>query len=204
MGPGHLKKNNEPLKVAVTGIFGSGKSAVSEIFRGEGIPVISCDDIVHRLLDRKEFAGRIEKAFGGDVIRNGRVDRKKLGKIVFSDKAGRLRLEKLIHPEVFREIDKTILDYKGKSGIIIVEIPLLFETKSENLFKRIIVVTASPEKIKKRLRKKFQEEEIENRWRNQIPLKRKIIKADYCVDNSGSRRDTVKQVKQIIAQLTDE
>jgi len=202
MGPGYLKKRKKLLKVAITGIFGSGKSTVTSIFRKEGIPVISCDEIVHQLLEKKEVAGSIEKAFGRDVVSKGRIDRRKLGSIVFADKASRLALEKLIHPEVFREIERIILDYNGKSGIIVIEIPLLFETKSENLFSKVIVVTASPEKIKKRLKEQFKEEEIEDRWHSQIPLEQKERKADYCIDNSGSLQDTVKQVRLVIKKLT--
>ncbi len=202
MGYGHLKKDRKLLRVAVTGILGSGKSTVTSIFAREGIPVISCDAIVHRLLGRKDIAAGIEKRFGKRVIRAGRIDRKKLAEIVFSDRQKKLELENLLHPEVFREIDKIIFDYNGKSGIIVVEIPLLFETKSENLFHNVIVVAASREKIKKRLSRKYQEEEIENRWRNQIPLEIKEKKADYCIDNSGSLQDTEKQVKKLIKLLT--
>lgn len=201
MGPGHLKKKKKLLTVAVTGIFGSGKSTVTSIFKKEGIPVISCDAIVHQLLDKDEIKKKIEKSFGSQVIKNGRIDRKKLGTIIFSDKAKRIKLEKLIHPKVFREIKKN-LEYNKDSDIIVIEIPLLFETKSEDLFNTIIVVTSSPEKIKKRLKEKFNEQEIENRWRHQIPLEEKGKKAHYCIDNSGSLQNTVKQVKNIIKQLS--
>lgn len=204
MGSGNVKKEKKLLKIAITGIFGSGKTTVSSIFKKEGIPVISCDGIVHRLLERKKNSEKIKEAFGRHVFKNGRVDRKKLGKLIFSDRTKRLELEELLHPEVFKEIEKITLDYNKKGGIIVVEIPLLFETKSENLFSRIIVVTASPEKIKKRLKEKFQEEEIEDRWQNQIPLKQKEKKADYVIDNSGPLEKTLKQVKQLIKKLTGE
>ena len=192
------------LRVAVTGVFGSGKTTVSSFFMQEGIPVISCDAIVHQLLARKKTAEKIENTFGRDVVKNGAVDRKKLGKLVFSDVEKRMALEKLLHPAVFREIKKNILDYEKKGGIIVVEIPLLFETKSENLFNKVIVVASSPEKIKKRLKEKFQEEEIESRWRNQIPLKQKEKKADRVIDNSGSVEKTRRQVKQLIKELRNE
>ncbi len=192
------------LRVAVTGVFGSGKTTVSSFFREEGIPVISCDAIVHELLAKKETAEKIENTFGRDVVKNGAVDRKKLGKLVFSDGKKRLELENLLHPAVFGEIEKNILDYKKKGGIIVIEIPLLFETKSENLFNKVIVVASSPEKIKKRLKEKFQEEEIESRWRNQIPLKQKEKKADRVIDNSGSVEKTRRQVKQLIKELRNE
>ncbi len=189
------------LRVAVTGVFGSGKTTVSSFFMQEGIPVISCDAIVHQLLARKKTAEKIKSAFGESFIKNGSVDRKKLAELVFSDVEKRMALEKLLHPAVFREIKKNILDYEKKGGIIVVEIPLLFETKSENLFNKIVVVASSPEKIKQRLKEKFQEEEIEIRWRNQIPLIQKEKKADYIIDNSGSEERTRRQVKQLIKEL---
>jgi dephospho-CoA kinase len=199
MGHGNLKKTNKGLlKIGITGIFGSGKTTVCSIFAREGIPVVSCDDIVHSLLGKKEYVEKIKGVFGKNIIKRGSPDRKKLGKLIFSDKKKREDLEKLLHPAVFKELRRKILDHAKKNDIIVVEVPLLFETKSENLFNKVVVVTASPEIIKTRLKEKFDEEEVEDRWNNQIPLKLKEEKADYIIDNSGSYEKTLRQVKQLI------
>ncbi len=205
MGTGNItKKDGNLLKIGVTGIFGSGKTTVTEIFAAEGIPVISCDDIVHQLLGKKKISKKIEETFGKDFFKNGSPDRKKIGKLIFSDIDKRRYLENLLHPAVFAELRKRILDYNKKGGIIVIEIPLLFETKSENLFNKIIVVKSTPEKIKERLKEKLEEEDIERIWQNQIPLKQKEKKADYIINNSGPYNETLRQVKQLIVKLTSE
>jgi dephospho-CoA kinase len=205
MGPGNLTRINKGLlKIGITGIFGSGKTTVCSIFAREGIPVLSCDDIVHLLLGKKEYAEKIKDIFGKNILKRGIPDRKKLGKLIFSDKKKREDLEKLLHPAVFKELRIKILDYAKKNDIIVIEIPLLFETKSENLFNKIVVVTSPPEIIKKRLREKFKGEEVEDRWKSQIPLRLKEEKADYIIDNSGSYKKTLRQVKQLIKLFNTE
>ena len=189
--------------IGITGIFGSGKTTVSSILKNKGFPVISSDEIVHQLLKRKDIKDSVIKEFGKDILdENGEISRKRLGEIVFSDSNKMKRLEEIIHPEVFKEINRIILDYKKKkSKIIFVEIPLLFETKAESFFDKVIVVYAHPSVIKKRLQSKFSDEEIERRWRYQIPQEVKKEKADFVIDNSYSFQKTEKQVEKILEIL---
>ncbi|RKY32605.1 MAG: dephospho-CoA kinase [Candidatus Omnitrophota bacterium] len=189
--------------IGITGIFGSGKTTVSSILKNKGFPVISSDEIVHQLLKRKDIKDSVTKEFGKDILdENGEISRKRLGEIVFYDSNKMKRLEEIIHPEVFKEINRIILDYKKKkSKIIFVEIPLLFETKAESFFDKVIVVYAHPSVIKKRLQSKFSDEEIERRWRYQIPQEVKKEKADFVIDNSYSFQKTEKQVEKILEIL---
>lgn len=189
------------LTVAVTGILGSGKTTVSKIFKKMGVTVISCDEIVRKLLEKKEIIEKVRRIFGDTVIKNGKINKKKVREIIFENQEYRKKLENLIHPLVFKKIKET-LDRRKKQGIIVLEIPLLFETKSEKLFDKIIVVKAPEEEIKKRLSKKYSEEEIEKIWESQLPLNYKEKKADYVIDNSGSFSMTEKQVKEIMNSLT--
>jgi len=208
MGHGNLKKirktDGMPLAIGITGIFGSGKTTVAGIFGEDGIPVISCDEIVHRLLEKKTVLGKIRKLFGESVFEKGRLNRKKLGRVVFSSKSKRELLEKLLHPQVFIEINKKILDYAGKGDIIVFEVPLLFETKSENLFNKTVVVSSDLKQIKKRLKEKLRENEIEERWNSQLSLSEKERRADCIIDNSGSLESTRRQVKLLIRKLKNE
>ncbi len=191
-------------RVGVTGIFGSGKSTVTSIFKKYGIEVISCDEIVHFLLEKENIKKKLIKIFGKEIVKDGKIDRKKISDIIFKNKLKKKELENLIHPLVFKEIDKKIkrdIDKIKKKGIIIVEIPLLFETKSEKKFDFIIVVSASPEIIKERLKEKFSSKEVELRWRNQIPLIYKEKNANFVIDNSGTISQTEKIVKEIIKKI---
>ncbi len=191
-------------KVGLTGIFGSGKTTVASIFKKYGFDVISCDDIVAELLEKEEVKKKLVEIFGNEVVRNGKVDKKKIAEIIFTDSEKKEKLENLIHPFVFKRIDEEIkrnIDKIKKKGIIVVEIPLLFETKSEKKFDYVVVVSASLDIIKSRLREKYKEEEIELRWRNQFPLEFKEKNADYIINNSGPLHQTEKNVREIINKI---
>jgi len=189
------------LAVGITGILGSGKTTVLKIFKKMGFKTISCDEIVHRLLNKKDIIKKFIKILGSEVIKNNRIDRKKTREIIFNNPKKKRKIEKILHPEVFKKIKKEILDTKKKGGIIFIEIPLLFETKSEKLFDKIMVVTASRSEIKKRLKDKYSEEEIKNIWKSQLPLTFKKKKAHYVINNSGSIKETKKRVKNILKRL---
>jgi dephospho-CoA kinase len=189
------------LAIGITGILGSGKTTVSKILKKMGFKVISCDEIVHKLLNRKDIIKKFKKIFGTEVVKNNKIDRKKAREIIFKNSKKKEKIEKILHPEVFKKIKKEILDIKNKKGIIFIEIPLLFETKSEYLFDKIMVVSAPKKEIKERLRNRYSEEEIKNIWKSQIPLSYKEKKADYIIDNSGSILETEKKIKKIIENL---
>lgn len=191
-------------KIGLTGVFGSGKTAVASIFKKYGIDVISCDDLVAELLEKEEVKKELAGIFGNRVMKNGKLDKKKIAEVIFTDREKKEKLENLIHPLVFKRIDEEIkknIDRIKKRGIIIVEIPLLFETKSEKKFDYIIVVSASVDIIKSRLRERFNDREIELRWENQLPLKFKEKNADYIINNSGPIHQTEKYVREIINEI---
>jgi len=192
-----------PKVIGITGIFGSGKTTVSSILKKNKIPVISSDEIVHKIIETSKIKKLLVKKFGKEILTSeNKIDRKKLAEIVFSNKKKKMDLEKIIHPLVFEQIKRKIFDFKKRGcKIISVEIPLLYETKSEKYFDKILVVYTHPDKIKERLKGKFTNKEIERRWKFQLPQKIKIKKADFVVDNSGSYLKTKNQVKNVINLL---
>jgi len=206
MEHGNLKQaeTGKLITVGITGIFGSGKTTVAGMFREEGFPCFSFDSIVHSILEEGKVTGRIKKIFGGEVIREGKPDRKELARIVFRNENLKKKLEEIIHPLAFEKYRQIIFDYKKKGGIIVFEVPLLFETESEAFFTKIIVVSTSPYKITSRLEGKFSIEDIKKRTESQIPLRYKEKKAAYVVYNSGSISETSVQVKKIIRELKEE
>lgn len=201
MGSRNINKQKSFMKVGITGIFGSGKTTVSSIFKNADIPVVSCDDIVQRLLKKREIITKITDIFSKDAVREGSIDKKYLSDMVFSDKKAKIKLEQILHPEVFKTIQKKSLDYEKIHGIMVIEIPLLFETKSERLVDKVVVVKASRRAILERLKERYTEKEILQRWKSQIPLKDKEKKADYVIDNSGTYSETFRQVQNLIEDL---
>ncbi|MCM8763926.1 MAG: dephospho-CoA kinase [Candidatus Omnitrophica bacterium] len=189
--------------IGLTGIFGSGKSTVSRIFRKMNIPVFSCDAIVDKLLKTKEVKRQIAHTFGDEYLdKNGEVDRKKLAMLVFSSSRQRKNLNEIIHPGVFERLKKKLDIYRKKGKIaVVVEIPLLFETRSEKFFDVIITVASPFSVIKERLKKKYAPEEISMRLKSQMPLAKKIRLSDYVIDNSGTILETQFQVKKIFKDI---
>jgi dephospho-CoA kinase len=190
------------MRIGLTGIFGSGKSAVAHLMREAGVPVISCDAIVQRLLRTAPVKADIVAAFGREYLtRGGAVDRRRLAARVFRAPADRRRLERIIHPRVFAQLETALDRFRGKDTITVVEVPLLFETKSEGLFDKVITVSTPSDIIRKRLSARFSSRDITVRWHSQIPLRKKEARSDYVVDNGSTLRHTRTQVHTILADL---
>jgi len=189
------------LLIGLTGGIGCGKSSVLKIFRQLGIQTISADEIVQHLLKDTDVRQRIRQIFGDQVFTpTGEVDKAKLATRIFSNKSDRKALEAILHPMVFETIIQKHRQMPDK--ILIAEVPLLFETGSQDLFDKIIVVKAPLYAIKARLKKRgMTEQDIEARLKSQMDLKRKLAKADYVIDNSQDLGETGKQVKNILASI---
>jgi len=186
--------------LGVTGSFGTGKTFVASLFRRLGARVIDADVIAHSVIGKGSPSyRRIVKVFGrGILLADGRINRKKLGRIVFSDSRLIKTLNAITHPAVIKIIKERINKYKD-DAVIIIDAPLLVEAKLSGAVDALIVVKCSREKQIERCRKKFgiEKEEILKRIRKQIPIRRKIKMADYLIDNSGRRSETAKQVKKV-------
>ena len=135
--------------LGITGGIASGKTTVLRMFAKAGIPTLSADDLAHDCIRRgKPAYHAIVRAFGKGILKADReINRKRLGRIVFSDPKARRRLEKIIHPCVFKGLTRFV---KGKKGLVALDIPLLFEAGYQDWVDRTIVVFCSPEQQMKR------------------------------------------------------
>ena len=166
-------------KIAITGGIGSGKSTVSNILRDKGYPVYSCDEIYAELTSSKTYINEIAKAFPS-VVTQGKIDKKSLAEIIFTNAQERIRLNKIAHPLVM----KTLLERmnENQSNVIFAEVPLLLEGNFEDLFDQTIVVLRnreqrissvcardgiSPEKAMERLNAQFNYDDIQSKNRLQ-------------------------------------
>ena len=191
------------LLVGLTGGIGTGKSTVSRMFRDLGGLIIDADLLAREVVEPGQPAyNRIVAEFGRQVLdAEGRIDRKRLGAMVFGDEAKRKRLEELTHPEI-RERQAGILDElvsEGFEGIVIFDAALLVETGRAKNMDRLVVVYADEATQRKRLmlRDNVSEEEAARKIRNQMALAEKVKQADYVVDNSGTREATEGQVREV-------
>ncbi|MBA2878440.1 MULTISPECIES: dephospho-CoA kinase [Anoxybacillus] len=187
------------LTIGLTGGIASGKSTVAAMFRDLHIPVIDADEIAHRVTAINGEAYKpIVEAFGRDILdANGAIDRRKLGTIVFDDEQKRKQLNAIVHPLVRKHMLQQKEQYaKQKEKAVVLDIPLLFESKLEHLVDRILVVYVDEQTQLHRLceRNGFSVEEARARMKAQMPLEEKRKKADAVIDNNGTIEETKRQL----------
>ena len=190
------------MLIGLTGTFGSGKSSVLRLFRKEGAVTISADQIVHSLLRRKTVKEMVRNIFGPAVLKQGQVNRPALAKIVFTDKEKLRKLEKILHPMVQEKILYNAQNFSRQKKTVVIEVPLLFESSFREPFDYIVCVSAKPEVIRSRMRKKgITSAEIELRSSSQWKISEKEKRSDAIIENSESRAKTEKQVRTLIHKL---
>lgn len=190
------------LIVALTGSIGMGKSTAAEYFRQKGIAVFDADACVHELYSAKAVP-QIEQAFPG-TITEGQVDRSKLTAALLDDATGFRRLEAIVHPLVREAEQKFLRDqFESGAGVAVLEIPLLFETNTDNLVDAVIVVSAAPEIQAARVleRPGMTTEKLNQILSRQLPDKEKRARADFVVDTGSSLSQSRAKLDSIIAEL---
>jgi len=191
------------IKIGLTGSIGMGKSETARIFSGLGIPVYDADASVHKLYESgKTGAIAIKKIFPEAISDDGSVDRKILGGIVVGNKTNIKKLEDIIHPLLKNDR----LDFFEKNineKIVVLDIPLLFETKGENQVDYVVVVSTSDNIQKQRALKRpdMTEDKFEKILLSQMPNEAKCKKADFIIDTSISIDDAKKQVLNILKKI---
>lgn len=192
-------------KIGLTGGIATGKSRVLALFEKRGISVISADHIVHELTGTDGAATQlITNAFGKKILNSdGTLNRHKLAEEVFSSTVKRRQLEAILHPLIMEKIGEkvTALQEKGEP-LVMIEIPLLFETGLEDMVKSVILVTAPHREQVRRLKKRgWKRSHIQARIKSQWPMATKKERADFIIDNSGSIASLEGQVHQLLPML---
>ena len=188
------------------GNYGMGKSAVLQMFRELGAVTIDADWVVGQLLKEKKVLSQIEKFLGAGVLdKKGKLDKKKVSEKIFNSKPLRIKLEDLLHPLVFERIDEFIKGYRDGKKIIIVEAPLIFERGYEGRFdKTITVFTNETTAINRLSMVGITPRMASERLKCQLPIKEKIKRADFSIDNSGFPEKTRAKVEAVYKQLLQE
>lgn len=194
------------IVLGLTGSIGMGKSTAAKMLRLIGVPVHDSDKAVHdALLPKGAAFEAVSKRFP-KAVSKGRIDRKKLGAIVFADHAALKTLESILHP-VAREKQ---LDFiramrsKGKK-IVALEIPLLFETGADARVDAIITVSAPPNIQKRRVMKRpnMTEEKFKSIVASQMPDAQKRALSDFVVDTGLGAGRTFRQLKEIVLAIRE-
>lgn len=194
------------LVVGLTGGIATGKSTVAQMFVDKGIPVIDTDTIARDLLHKgTDPHAAVVDAFGNDILlTDGQINRKMLGRIIFGDPNKRKTLNDIVHPHVLRIVETEIERYKELGQpIVVVDVPLLFESGFDEVCDKTIVVYTSPEQQLKRLveRDVIQTEYAQMKIAAQMSVEDKAKRADYVIDNSFSILKTKKDFVKILEEL---
>lgn len=195
--------------LGITGGIGTGKSSVLKILQGFGIETISADCFAKHLSEKGSPAYKqIVELFGVSILKDGEIDRSALGKIVFNDEKARKKLESILHPEIIAVIQERIDSFKKNNSfnkIYAVEVPLLYESGMQDIFDKILVVSAELDKQMSRLKKAgLSEKDAMSRISAQMPLEKKCILADIVVENNGSIIALKEKIEEILNKLADE
>lgn len=196
--------------LGLTGSIGMGKSTIADALRKMGLPVHDADAIVHKLLNKGGTAvSAVEKAFADevpDLIVDGAVSREALGYHVFSDAERLHALERILHPLV-RAAEKRFLDEAQRRGkeIVVLDIPLLFETAGELRVDATLLVTASAETQERRVLKRpgMTSEKLAAILDQQMPDEAKRVRADYILDTDQPLEDTLQDLSEIVTLVKE-
>ena len=190
------KQNINQFVLGITGNIGCGKSTVAKMFRTKDALIINADKLAHRLYSVGSNAYQcLKKIFGPQILKSNKtIDRKKLAQSIFTKKENLNKLNKIIHPQLIKEIKEVIKNSKKK--IIILDAALIIEAGLKNIVDKLIVVTASKEQqiLRSQKRLGFSKEMIVRIMKSQISQSIKSRFADFIIDNSGSIEKTRKQV----------
>ena len=187
--------NSNKKIIGITGPIASGKSIVADFFMHKGVPVINADKIGHEILLNEKIKDQIIRCFGDLILKNGEIDRKKLGKIVFHDTQKLHELNAIVHPSLIKEILTRIEN--NTKPVIAIDAALLLQWNMNKLCNHVILVTA-PENIRiERLlnHSNLSFEEARDRVRAQQKFSGKD--ADFVIINDGSFEELNTQVEFI-------
>lgn len=185
------------LVVGLTGNIGCGKSSLSDIFRAEGIKIIDADIIARQIYEDEKLLSKVYETFGNDIKNeDGSLNRKALGRIVFSDDKKLIQLNKLTHPVIRQKVSDEIDEYKSKNeAIVILDAALLVESDYLNFIDKLLVVTCKENIQIERIiaRDNCSIEEALDRIRSQMSQENKVKYADYVIDNSATLSELRKK-----------
>ena len=192
----------KPFVLGLTGSIGMGKSATAAMFAARGVPVHDSDAAVHSLYGPGGKAARaIGEAFPGTLTPEGSVDRPALRQAVLGDSEKLRQLEGIVHPLVGAEA-RAFLARHGQAPLVVLDIPLLFETGGQARCDAVLVVTAPPEVQRPRVlaRPGMTEAAFEAILAKQMPDAEKRARADYVIDTSRGFAAAEAEVEALIAR----
>jgi dephospho-CoA kinase len=196
--------------VGLTGGIASGKSLVTAYLRELDIPVIDTDEIARQVVAPGQPAWhRLSACFGAAYfLPDGALDRSALAHLVFQDTEARRRLEAIVHPAIYAEVERRLSAFQHSPtppALIVVVVPLLFETGAETRFDATVLVTTTVAAQRARLRRTrgYTLAQADARIAAQLPLDMKVARSTYVLENHGTKTELRQQVRALLHKLRD-
>ena len=190
------------LILGLTGSIGMGKSTTAKLFAEAGVPVYDADAAVHEIYEG-EAAPAIEAAFPGTTV-DGKVDRARLSAQVVHNPAAMKQLEQIVHPMLGASRQKFFEDAQAAGApVVVVDVPLLFETGGEKRVDAVVVVTTTPEAQRERVRARgtMDDAKLDAILARQLPDAEKRNRADFIVDTSHGLEPVRERIRDILAEV---
>ena len=189
--------------IALTGSIATGKSSTVKLLKDAGFHIIDADQIAHQILDEEHQS--IADLFGETLVSEGKVDRKALGAIVFSDSNKRKALESLLHPLIYKEIERLSVEQDKLGKPYFIDIPLFFEGGRYPIEKSLVIYTTEEQQLDRLMhREGYTKEETMNRIQTQIPVEEKRKLASYVIDNSGTLTQLEKECERVKEEILND
>ena len=192
--------------IGLTGGAGSGKTTVAEMFRELGATVVDADEASHEVYaPGSPGFDAVVSEFGPEYVRDGRIDRERLGELIFQDEDARHRLNAIVHPLVRLWMSaRTIEAERDGAYVVIHDVPLLFENGLQDIYSDVVLAYVPKALQLRRLveGRGLAKDRAEAIIASQTPIEEKRGRAQHIIDNSGSREATREQVKNIWAEVS--
>ena len=186
--------------VALTGGIATGKSTATIILSLFGFRFIDADKISHSIIDTQHH--QIAQLFGEDFVDDGKVNRKKLGKLIFSDRTKREALEALLHPLIYNEIERQSIEQDKHCKPYLIDIPLFFEKGNYSIAESVVVYTPKYKQLERLMsREPISRKEALERIESQMPIQEKRDNATYIIDNSGNLKHLQVECERVKEEI---
>ncbi len=189
-----------PLTIGLTGGIAAGKSEALAAFQRLGAATLSSDAVVHELLESEPLQGRLVERWGPEVVSDGKVDRAKIGEIVFADPEELTWLEAQIHPLVQARTAEWLFLLPAETEVAVVEVPLLFEAGSDGVFDTTVAVVTADEVRRERAAARGHAL-VDEREARQLTQGEKAERAEHVVANDGSVEDLERALSALLEKL---
>ena len=183
--------------IALTGGIATGKSTVASLMGLNGMRVIDADTISHEILDAS--SSWVKETFGDEYINGSKVNRSKLGSLVFADDSAKKTLEEFLHPKIRDEIEKRSIKQDSFKFPYLIDIPLFFENSAYDIKDSVVVYTPKEVQLERFMKRNgYSEEESLKRIASQMPIDEKKERATWVIDNSKKLKHLQQEVEDFV------